>query len=196
MPSGRATWQRLKKPSALALCAVVVALLAPTGCSSGPGITIPVDWSEPAWMTQARAEVEEYQEAMLSCLAEYGVVGILAAGAGVVVGGSVDDPPGASELRSIALDSCSEQITPPQIWSAPIDEQTYYRVAQARECIWQHGVEVEEMPTRDAWLDQPNRWFPHHALQYLDDATFRAVMEACPQPGGRGGLIVVVSHDW
>ena len=154
-------------------------------------------------MAQARQEVEVYQNAMISCLEEFGVRGIATIGGTVGTGGLVDDdglqPAGAEELRSKAFDECHDRVPAPHLWDAPLDRNSYDRVIESRDCLIAHGIEVREAPTFEVWRDQSVPWSPHEVLYdlvgQLSDEELHALVSACPQPGGGAALHRVIPED-
>ena len=172
-------------------------LFLASACSGGGDGQATASWVEPGWMAQARQELEEYQGATLSCLAEHGTEGEVMIG-GAVAGvpqtaadGAV--PPGAQELVDEALVICSEQVPIPSLWTTPADEAAYERVLDVRQCIIAQGYDVEEPPSSETWIEDVSDdglgWGPYDRLSPNPEGTglpydeLAALMEECPQSG-------------
>jgi hypothetical protein len=162
-------------------------------------------WEEPGWMAQARQENEEYAQAILSCLAEFGVEGSVAiGGGGVSANFATDDKgqplPGALEIASSAVDECDARVPLPPLWVAPADEADYQRMLDVRDCLIAQGLDVPEAPSAETWIEQRSdketiEWSPYTEIfgdntspYYisLSDNEFEHISVACPQNGNGG----------
>lgn len=187
----------------LSFVGVGLALLG--GCSGSAPAPEVSAYVEPGWMAQARQQVEEYQSAMLACLAEHGVQGIVAIGGPVATGGVTDAdgnlPAGVQELQEAASKDCNGRVALPALWSAPADDAAYQRMLQVRECVLAQGYEVGEAPSEETWKEQAasgTAWSAYQELigpgvTRIPDADLRALMEACPQIGQ--GLQAYIGDD-
>lgn len=174
------------------------------GCSSAPAEQAE-HYVEPAWMAQARQQVEEYQSAMVACLNELGVEGLVSLGGPVLTGGVTDDagnlPGGVQELQEAASAECGARVPRPELWTAPADHAAYQRVIELRRCVVAQGYEVVETPSEETWIEQAGSgvaWSPYTELvgesaARIPDDDLRALMQACPQSGQ--GLQAVVPED-
>ena len=163
-------------------------LLVLAGCAAD-GSPVAAGWVEPAWMSTVRLELEEYQEAMVTCLADHGIRPLVTVGGLVVSLAEADEhgntPPGWEELESRALEACSARVAEPDVWRAARDESAFQRELDVRDCLTYLGVEVSEPPTFEAWVEQVLPWGPYFDLLDLglsaDD--LYALFEQCPQTG-------------
>lgn len=192
-----------------ALGAALTAATAATAlaaCAIDDGGAALETYQEPGWMAGLRQETEQYTAAMLTCLSEFGVEGIVAIGGHVVTGGVTDEdgnlPPGAAEIRQAASEECNARVDFPLAWSAPGDADTYARILEVRECLIARGVDVPEPPSEAVWLDRAGRgdfWSPYETFNApgsglrFPDAELAELNEACPQYGP--GVQVVVPES-
>jgi len=159
------------------------------------GVAADPSWVEPAWMAEARLGVEEYHAAMLSCLAEFGVVGIAAPGGHVGTGGRTDEdgvridaqgrsPAELQRLENQATRECQDRHPYPAHWTSTATEADYERTLQVRECLLAHGLQVQEPPPLEIWLiSRWNPWRSAFSDNGLGPAEVDHFMAACPQTG-------------
>ena len=188
---------------AATLAAAGLLVLTTAGCASGPEDPWgDVAWEDPGWMAQARQEVEEFQNAMMSCLAERGVRGIVTFGAVVGVGGPFDPadlPPGTEVQMATAQQDCLEIVPQPSVWTTPADAAAYQRTLEVRECLIAHGFEIPEPPAMEVWVEMEIPWNPWATVFSLpqdaipDDDALRELISVCPQSGH--GLHVAIPED-
>ncbi len=157
-------------------------------------------------MAQARQQEEEYQAAMVSCLAGYGVKGIESVGGTVGTGGVTDAngnlDPGLEKLNEQASTACNAQVPAPDLWTAPLDDAAYQRMLDVRQCVIAHGYPVPEAPSEETWKEQQGPWNPYQVLmdpqitpqaQQPHIGEYEALMKACPQSGA--GIYSLVPPD-
>lgn len=170
--------------------------LAVAGCAAQQA-SLSTEYREPGWMAQARQEVEEYQAARLTCLAEHGVEGSRTVGGSVAVAGSPDEngnlPPGVQELNQAALEACQD-VEPPASWFEP-PEDAYLQMLDVRECLMSAGYQIPEPPSEAVWLEQvtagqqawsPYLGFNNPGVDWSISVSFEEVellMDTCPQSG-------------
>lgn len=154
-------------------------------------------------MASVRQETEQYGEAMVSCLAEFGVTGIVSIGGRVGTGGMTNEdgnqPPGAAEIQEAAAEACNDRVPLPAVWTAPANSETYERVLEVRSCLIAHGVDVPEAPSEETWIERANQedyWTPYKSIFGPDDTLLFSdqelseLNENCPQYGP-GGVSVI-----
>jgi hypothetical protein len=117
-----------------------------------------------------------------------------------VLGDAVDIPGGVPDEQrdaaSAAFSECSERIEgPPVTLTAEVVGTYYDDLLEAAACLRDEGVEVDDPPSRDAFIDgmlnaQVNVegahwWSPYAnagAVAGYSDAEWQAFQAACPQP--------------
>lgn len=177
--------------------ALAFGLLALGGCAAPDDGEVAAEWEEPGWMAQVRQQDEAYQSAMIACFAEYGLEGTRQIGGGVGFHFTTDDgsipeiPPGVQEIIDAASEDCNARVSPPDHWSSVLDEASYERLIDLRECIVAQGYDVPEPPSAQVWIDSglEAAFNPYAVL--LDGSSgfripedeLRSLMEACPQSG-------------
>ena len=189
------------KPAVVA--AVILVLLS--GCSGPvsepepeftPGVELEAapGWVEPGWMTQVRQDDEEFQSAMISCYAEFGLTGVRTIGGGGV--GFLDLPsengqltPEIEAVLEEASAECNARVPLPEHQGAVADDEAYGRMLSLRDCIIAYGYDVPEAPSAETWKDTPvsGIWNPYSAMfsdgSSLPQDELRSLMAACPQSG-------------
>ena len=177
-----------RRASSAAGLTVLVLLIG--ACTPGAPTSTAAGWEQPAWMAQARQQIEEYQNFMISCMAERGAVGVVSLGGPVVLGRTVvgegDFNPHEWEVWAQAGQECDELATRPEVWVAPNDEAMYDRQLDVHACIVAQGVELEPPPTLEVWLEQQNPWNPYSQLfdaALPDGVSLNELLRVCPQIG-------------
>jgi len=137
-----------------------------SACATSPGLIEADQWVEPQWFSQVRQEQQELSSWALDCLAEFGVVGEVPIGSGIV-GTSTDDAfsPEAALART-AMKECWERLDQrfqqmeqlPIFWDSPLNEAAYNRMLDTRECVIRHGFEVPEPPSLERWIAISGGW--------------------------------------
>ncbi len=146
-------------------------------------------------MAQVRQENEEYQSAMVSCYAEYGITGTKSmAGRVLIVFTDADGgpPPGIDAVLEVMADDCNARVPLPEhSIDKTLDEAAYGRLLDTRACIIAHGYDVPEPPSFATWRDSGLQWAwnPYTAVfggssgASATDEELRALDIACPQGG-------------
>ena len=149
-------------------------------------------WEEPAWMAQARQDVEEYQIAAVACFARHGVAVEIGTGAGMVAptldisGMTQVEIEQLDELISVAMEECGAEVPLPSLWLSGQDLQAYNLMLDVRECIIAHGFELAEPPAFEIWSEQSQPWMPFNELngiQQIGNDQLVQLSRACPQSG-------------
>jgi hypothetical protein len=152
------------------------------------------EWIEPAWMAETRSQVEQYQADMMNCLAERGVIGIIAPGGPVVVGGVLDESgeaaPGLSEFALAADAECVELVVRPAVWTRDRSQAIFDALLDVYTCLNHQGVDLAIPPSFEVWSDQLLAWSPFREIADQYPQTLRTLMDACPQAGP-----IIVSVD-
>jgi len=149
-------------------------------------------------MAQARQQLEESQNALISCYEANGMAGYVDVGIGGVVAFGWErnpdgsDPPGLRELAAAADEACAG-IPQPEFWNAPIDQNAYERMLDTRRCLIAQGYAIPEPPSSEVWLeqDQASAWNPYSVLMDRSDPNrieitndeLRELLDRCPQNG-------------
>ena len=170
------------KSAPLLVCVAVSLVLV--GCASH------VDNSGSALPSAERLSDAEYAQALASCLQGKGW--------DVVVDqkdDSVYTPNGIPEDQSSEYDNDVETCSTPLEPDMPtLEEMTasqwhewYEREEQAAQCLRDQGVEVQQMPSEATYVDRyksGDPWLAYDAVGDVDESTWLALNEACPQPRG------------
>jgi hypothetical protein len=157
-------------------------------------------------MAQVRQQDEAYASAMISCYAEYGLDATQIIGGAVGFVDLADDngqlPPGLEEVLETASEDCNARVPlPDHRGSRTLDDASYQRVLELRECIIAHGYEVPEAPSEDTWKDSAPylAWNPYVAMfdgsPLMAQDELRSLMEACPQSGPNFYVEVPTDRD-
>lgn len=145
-----------------------------------------MSWEEPAWMAQARLDLEEYQLRTLACLREGGFDGMIALGGLVSIHIPVDEhgneAPGQLDLGMSVAARCHDAVPQPPLWESPQDEAAFERMLEVRDCLLAHGFDPGEPPSLDVWIDEFVPWNPRAELSAFAD--YEIALDAlCPQSG-------------
>ncbi len=179
------------------IVALVGGALVLTGCETrDDGPPAVAGWAEPGWMAQVRQADEEFQAAMISCYAEFGLEGVRGIGGGTVLMANLADETGQISAGvqarvDAAAEECNARVPLPEHQAWAFDGAAYQRMIELRECIVARGFEVPAPPSEELWKDSEpaSAWNPYEAMlggtggASLTQDEVATLMTACPQPG-------------
>lgn len=175
----------------------LVGLGALTACAvTDDGLEPAEGWTEPGWMAKARQQEDAYAQGMISCYAEYGLEATRILGGAVVILSETDNgedlSDGSDERLDLAATDCNSRISvPDHRTTKTLDDASYQRVLEVRECIVAHGHEAPEPPSLQTWKDSSpmSAWNPYVEMfggpdgASITQEDLRSLLTACPQSG-------------
>ncbi len=193
----------MKRSSLRLALALVLGSTALAGCGGAGGdLEAAPGWEEPGWMIQVRQENEEYQTAMVSCYAEYGITGTksMAGTVGVMfTDADGGPPPGIDAVLEVMAEDCNARVPLPEHSAdKALDEAAYGRMLDTRECMIAHGYDVPEPPSFATWKDSGLQWAwnPYSAVfggpsgASISNDDMMVLDRACPQAGPNRAVFV------
>lgn len=104
-------------------------------------------------MAQVRQADEEFQAAMISCYAEFGLEGVRGIGGGTVLMANLADETGQISAGvqarvDAAAEECNARVPLPEHQAWAFDGAAYQRMIELRECIVARGFEVPALRAR------------------------------------------------
>jgi len=171
-----------------ALLGAVCGILA--GCGSSVTDAEPLEWVEPDWFAQVRADQIRIRQWFNDCLVDQG-----APESDEIIGsgwaqGHVDGTETAEEIAVFmaAHETCGalflESDENPLFADEPIGEAAYQRMLETRECVIHNGFDIPEPPPLENWVAMQERW---GAFGWINSDLTReeaiALNYACPQIG-------------
>lgn len=175
----------------------LVGLGALTACAvTDDGLEPAEGWTEPGWMAKARQQEDAYAQGMISCYAEYGLEATRILGGAVVILSETDNgedlSDGSDERLDLAATDCNSRIAVPDHRATKtLDDASYQRVLEVRECILAHGHDAPEPPSLQTWKDSSpmSAWNPYVEMfggpdgASITQKELRSLLTACPQSG-------------
>lgn len=182
----------------MALGLLVAGTVVLSGCSdvSDPGAR--ADYVEPAWMSEARQDIEEFQDEMVRCMEPFGVQTERSMNGSVMLTARTDPEtnetdPAIEAAADAALAACYKgQVPEPKHFLEPADAVAYQKALDVGACLRNEGYQLSEAPSESVWLQDVaagkyEQWNPYVELAetgQFDDFTQPQLLELaskCPQ---------------
>jgi len=177
------------------LGSIIVALLA--GIMAGCASPQPLEnshsvWVEPDWFAQAREERDAIANWSRECLTQYGGTAQNHIASGLPFNSDVETTEEEHAAITEAIESgvhpmevCFRSFLDsdafPSFWNQ-LDEASYQRMLDTRECVIQHGYAIPEAPSFERWVATFGQW---GAFGFINsEISFDEAVElnyACPQ---------------